>query len=551
MPFMGAKSIMRKFRTILCALIAALTLGLAAPGALAVDDPGIDTTYAAVLLAENDDQETVLYTKNADERLYPASLTKVMTVLLAVEDIESGKIALSDPVTAQPGFDFDMISGGSSVYIMQQETMTLESLLYCAMVASANDACNVIAQYVSGSISDFVARMNARAAELGCTNTNFTNTHGLPDANHYTTAWEFSRILREAAKHELFMTIASTITYTVPDTNVSSERNLESTNSLINPTNPLYPGDWGYEYAKGIKTGHTNDAGYCLASSAEKDGVKLLSVVMKSDAYAQDDGSWYYGNFADTRTLFEWGFNNFSYQDVLKSTEVVTEVPVSMGADAESVTARPSTTLSALLPNDVDLSTVERTITLTEEVAANGLTAPVNAGQVVGEITLTRDGVVLGSSPLVTTTSVDLSRMEYMKEQLGETLRTPGVILVFWALVLLFAVYIFVVVRYRSKRRAYQKRLAMARTVRLDMEDDEEELRQKRRVHATTGAPRRRGREDVMLTPDSAADEPTRVTGEVPSAGAPDNEPTRAVPDADAPNADATRDYFEEFFGKK
>lgn len=206
--------------------------------------------------------------------------------------------------------------------------------------------------------------MNARAAELGCTGTNFTNTHGLPDANHYTTAWDFSRIVREAAKHELFMTIASTINYTVPDTNVSSERVLESTNSLVNPTNPLYPGDWGYEYAKGIKTGHTNDAGYCLASSAEKDGVKLLSVVLKSEAYQQDDGSWYYGNFADTRTLFEWGFNNFSYQDVLKSTETVTEVPVAMGADADTVTARPSTTIRAFLPNDVDLTAVERTITL-------------------------------------------------------------------------------------------------------------------------------------------------------------------------------------------
>lgn len=160
------------------------------------------------------------------------------------------------------------------------------------------------------------------------------------------------------------MTIASTINYTVPDTNVSSERVLESTNSLVNPTNPLYPGDWGYEYAKGIKTGHTNDAGYCLASSAEKDGVKLLSVVLKSEAYQQDDGSWYYGNFADTRTLFEWGFNNFSYQDVLKSTETVTEVPVAMGADADTVTARPSTTIRAFLPNDVDLTAVERTITL-------------------------------------------------------------------------------------------------------------------------------------------------------------------------------------------
>ena len=226
--------------------------------------------------------------------------------------------------------------------------------------------------------------------------------------------------MREAAKHELFMTIASTINYTVPDTNVSSERVLESTNSLVNPTNPLYPGDWGYEYAKGIKTGHTNDAGYCLASSAKKDGVKLLSVVLKSEAYQQDDGSWYYGNFADTRTLFEWGFNNFSYRDVLKSTETVTELLVAMGADADTVYGRPSTTIRAFLPNDVDLTAVERTITLSPDVAADGLTAPVSAGQVVGEISVIRDGVVLGTSPLVTTTSVDLSRVEYMKDQLRE-----------------------------------------------------------------------------------------------------------------------------------
>ena len=546
---------MRKIRLAICVLLAAITLASAAPAARALDDPGIDSTYAAVLFSADGGQETVLYTKNETERLYPASLTKVMTVLLAVEDIEAGRIALSDPVTAQPGFDFDMIIGGTSAYIMQQETMTLESLLYCTMVASANDASNVVAQYVGGTISDFVARMNRRAEELGCTGTHFTNPHGLPDANHYTTASDFARILREAAKHELFMTIASAVRYTVPDTNLSSERRLESTNSLINPTNPLYPGDWGYQYAKGIKTGHTNAAGYCLASAAEKDGVRLLSVVLKSDAYQQADGTWYYGHFADTRTLFDWGFGNFSYQDVLRSTETVTEVPVTMGADAETVTARPSMNIRALLPNDVDPATVERTVTLSPEIAANGLTAPVEAGQVVGEVRVSRGGIVLGTSPLVTTTSVELSRMEFMKDQLRDTLRTPGVVLAFWVLVLLFALYMFLVVRYRAKRRAYQRRLELARTVRFDMEDDEEELRHSRRVRATTGAaPRRRYREDMMLTPDSAVDEPTRVTGEQPTLTA-DDEPTRLVPDAGAtaaePDRDATRDYFEEFFGKK
>ena len=306
---------MKKIRFIVCVLILALTAGMTAPGVLAVDDPQIDTTYAAVLLGVDDNgNQTVLYEKNENERVYPASLTKVMTVLLAVEDIEAGKIALTDQVTSQSGYDYDLVSGGSSAYIMLQETMTLESLLYCAMVASANDACNVIAQYVGGTIPDFIERMNTRAQELGCTNTHFANTHGLTDENHYTTAWDFSQIVREAASHELFMTIANTVNYTVPDTNVSVARELESTNSLINPTNTLYPGDWGYEYAKGIKTGHTESAGYCLASSAEKDGVKLVSVVFNCDSYEQEDGTTYYGNFADTRTLFEWGFENYRQQ---------------------------------------------------------------------------------------------------------------------------------------------------------------------------------------------------------------------------------------------
>ena len=306
---------MRKIRVFLCVLLAVLLVGSAAPGALAADDPQIDTTHAAMLVALGDDgEQTVLYEKNADERMYPASLTKVMTVLLAVEDIEAGKLALTDPVTAQAGFDYDLISAGSSVYIVSGETMTLENYLYCAMLSFGNDACNVIARYVGGTIADFIERMNTRAAELGCTDTHFANTHGLPNEDHYTTARDFSRIVCEAAEHELFMTICSTVTYTVPATNLSIERTLSNSNSLINPSNPLYPGDWGYEYAKGIKTGHTTAAGYCLASSAEKDGMRLVSVVLKCDSYTQADGTVYYGHFADTRTLFEWGFENYRQQ---------------------------------------------------------------------------------------------------------------------------------------------------------------------------------------------------------------------------------------------
>ena len=333
---------MKKRRTVITILLTAMLLCLFAPAAAALDDPQADSSYAVMLVAEKGSSETVLYAKNADEPLYPASLTKVMTVLLAVEAVEAGTVKLTDMVTAQDDLYFDLTPDSSSVYMSIGETMSLENLLYCAMVASANEACNVIAEYISGSVGEFVEQMNRRAGELGCENTHFVNTHGLQDAEHYTTARDFARILREASTHELIMEISNTVKYTVPDTNMSAERKLENTNSLINPTNPLYPGDYGYEYAKGVKTGHTSDAGYCLATTAEKDGVQLLAVIMKADAYQLDDGTWYYGHFADAKTLFNWAFDNFSYQEIVKSTEIITDMPVAMGADAQTVAIRPS-----------------------------------------------------------------------------------------------------------------------------------------------------------------------------------------------------------------
>ena len=549
---------MKKIRIISILLLACLTLSLFAPTAAALDDPQVDSSHAVVLLAEKGSSETVLYTKNEHERLYPASLTKVMTVLLALEAVESGRVRMSDPVTALPGFDFDMIIGGSSVYIANGETMTLENLLYCAMIASANDACNVIAEYVGGTISGFVDMMNARAAELGCTETHFTNTHGLPDDDHYTTAWDFGRILKEACSHEVFMDICDTINYTVPGTNMSAERRLENTNSLINPTNPLYPGDYGYEYARGVKTGHTDAAGYCLATAAVKDDVTLLAVIMNSDSYEMEDGSTYYGHFADARTLFEWAFNNFSFREILKSTEIILEMPVDMGAEADTVAIRPSSSISALLPNDANMDDFVRSVTVYDTAHGDGntLLAPVTAGQEVGEISVALNGRVYGTVRLVTSTGVDLSRVQFMKDQLSETLRRPAVVITFWALVLLFLTYLLAVIRYRMKRRSYQKRLEAARQIRLDLEEDEEERRRAKKIRT---APRKN---QVSMEPDSyrkkhapPVDEPTRVSGEIPGVSG----DTVVIPDkAGTENAEKPadgeeppRDYFEEFFGKK
>lgn len=149
-----------------------------------------------------------------------------------------------------------MYYAGSTSNIQAGEEMTLRDLMYCAMLGSANEACNIIAVHISGSLDAFVSLMNERAAELGCTGTHFNNTHGLPDSDHYTTARDFTMITCEAMAHDLFVEISGTVSYTVPATNMSGERRLSNTNGLINPESSTYPGYY-YEYARAGKTGHT------------------------------------------------------------------------------------------------------------------------------------------------------------------------------------------------------------------------------------------------------------------------------------------------------
>lgn len=545
---------MKKFRFPSFLLIFALLLAIAAPSAAALDDPSVDA-YGAVLMSIDGDSESVLYAKNENDLVYPASLTKIMTVLLAVEAIEAGTVGINDPVTAMPGFNFDQIEGGSTIWMGLGEVMPLEDLLYCAMVASANEVCNVIAEYIGGSVAGFVEMMNQRAAELGCTNTHFTNTHGLPNPDHYTTTMDFALIAREAVSHDLFMEVCNTVEITIPATNLAAERALSNTNSLINPDNPLYPGDYLYEGAAGVKTGHTNDAGYCLVSTAERDGVRVLGVIMNAQAYQMENGNWYYGHFADSTTLYDWAFENFSYQEIVKSTEIVADVPVAMGADTDSVSARPSVSITALLPNDVDLSAFTRTITIHSQETGEELVAPIAAGQVLGEITVSRDGVVYGSTSLVASTGVEMSRAQYMKGQLAETLRLPAVIITFWILVVLLALYLLLVVRYRAKRRAYMRRLANARMVQLDLEDDEED----NEVFETRPQPqsRRRARsveEDSSTRPMQRTKplrKPMYIEPDPVEDEEPEEAPTRVTPVLEQDDDENVRDYFEEFFGNK
>jgi D-alanyl-D-alanine carboxypeptidase (penicillin-binding protein 5/6) len=470
---------------------------------------------AIVLMDMNDNQ--VLYSRNADAKVYPASLTKIMTVLLAVEAIEEGRVGLYDTVTAQEDSTFDTTSDGSTANIQPGEIMTLQDLLYCALLASANEACNIIAEYLDGSVQDFIVEMNERAAELGCSHTHFANTHGLPDENHYTTAADMSLIAREAAESSLFMEICNTVSFTVPATNLSDARDLSNTNALINPDS-MYSDKYYYEYAAGIKTGYTSDAGYCLVSTASKNDISLLAVVMGASATGEGDAT-VYGNFADSIALYNWVFKNFSYREILKTTDQIAELPVSMGS-SDSVVLRPGSSVVALLPNDEDLGSFTIETSIYSEQEGSPLQAPIPAGEVLGEVTVSRNGVVYGTSTLVAGAAVELSRVQYMKTQLETTLQSTVVRVVFWALLVLVIVYILLVIRYRLRVARHKRRVRQARQAAAERK-------------AESGA-----------APKPPADAHTARAAERKGAVPPAH-------DGDARKTTADRDYFEEFFGRK
>ena len=442
---------MKKIRIIPLILTLCLLFGAFAPAASALDEPSLHSAKAVVLA--DLDSGRLLYSKNADEQRSPASLTKIMTVLLAIEALERGEVTLEEMVTAQSDCLEGLNTDSSTSGIQPGEVMRYQDLLYCAMVHSANEACNVLAHRVSGSVSAFVEKMNERAAELGCTNTHFADPNGLSNENHYTTAYEMYLITREAISHPLFAEICNTRGYDMPATNLSQARSFANSNALISADSD-YGSSYLYPAAAGVKTGFTQRAGYCLVSTAEKDGVRLLAVVMGCDGWL-NAGIDEYENFSDTIALYDWAFENFAYRQAVSTTNVVTRVQVELAADADSgVNLRPQNDVTLLLPKDLDLDKLELETTIFDDM----LIAPIGAGTVLGRAEIVIDGVDYGHVNLVNAAEVELSRKEFMNRQVHETIARPWVIVLLVFIVLLAGGYLVLVLRYRAQRRKYLRR---------------------------------------------------------------------------------------------
>lgn len=408
-------------------------------------DPDIQAK-AALLVDAN--TGNIVYAKNEHQELYPASLTKIMTALLVLEAVDSGKLSLDQQLTASDSIT-QLDADGSSAGIKVGEVMTVEQLLYCMLVVSANEACVILAEAVSGDVDTFVDAMNEKAKALGCENTHFVNPTGLHDSQHYTSAWDLYLITQEAMKHEDFMRICDTGDITLPATNLSEARSLHSTNYLISVwrSRGYYNTD-----AHGVKTGSTDAAGHCLVSSASKGSLSFISVMLGCEQLHLEGNEIRTMSFYETNRLFDWAFNNFAYQTVLTSDEILKEVAVSL-SKIDHVTVHPAEDVEVLLPKGLAAEDLERTITL----KSDPVEAPISAGDVLGTVTLSYDGTDYATVDLLALNDVEASRIltfwRDVKAFFSQTaVKVVGIILLAAVVALLLWKLVFGRRRYRYGR---------------------------------------------------------------------------------------------------
>lgn len=361
-------------------------------------DEGYETTAKAAIVV-NVTRDMVLYEKDADMQVYPASTTKVLMALVVSDSIKEGKYSLEDTFAAYDDLYFDIPWDGSTEYIQPGEVMTVDQYLHCALLSSANEACNALAVHDSGDVDTFVSKMNEKAAELGCTNSHFSDAHGIHHDDHYTTAREMYLIFKAALEDPIVGKIISTREYVVPETNMSEERELYNTNMLIQPDKPLY-----YEYAIGGKTGYTDEGGSCLVSASEKDGDLLICIIMGADIEVYEERV-VPGSFIEARNLYEWCYSEYNDWQVLMPSQVIESVPVEFGKDAEEV--------DALAVEDIRYymakTDAEENITYDVKLKKDPIAAPVHAGDTIGTVDLVLNGEVIATSKLAAASDIKIS----------------------------------------------------------------------------------------------------------------------------------------------
>jgi len=339
------------------------------------------------------DYETgeVLFDKNAHEKTYPASTTKVMTAVLVLENTN-----LDDVVT----IDYDLRAGGASMYLLKGESFTIRELLNALLIRSANDVAEALAIHIAGSVEDFAKMMNERAKELGALNTSFTNPHGLPDTEHITTAYDLAMISKHAMSFDIFREIVNTTMLTFEPTEQTPEtRYYRNTNKFLWGTGGanqiLYNGKYiniKYDIIDGIKTGYTGAAGNCLITSGVKDNHRVISVVLGASGA---------NVYSDSRTLIDYGHENFKLVSLTNNNSDDIKAPIQSGKTNIANLSISSDKL-AVISVDTDLGDIKKSISINEDI-----NAPITKGQVLGKLTYSLDNKVIGEVDLIAQDAIE------------------------------------------------------------------------------------------------------------------------------------------------
>ncbi len=332
-----------------------------------------------------------LYEKNPDKKVYPASITKIMTAVIILESEKfdkNAKIAMSESA-------LETVLGTGSVVsnLKAGEQISQLDLLYYVLMSSCGDCTYLAAEYYGGSIENFVNLMNQKAKELKLQGTSYENPVGLHHKDNYTTVRDIYTLTKYALKNELFSEVTASSRYTVPATNMSGERTLTTTNYLQNTNTNYY-----YQYAKGVKTGYTDEAGRCLVSTASYNGYNYMCILM---------GCPNTGNhqFNESRELYRWAFNNFKFKKIADSDEPVCEIPLNLSSETDFASLYFKEPFVSILPNNAD----DSTIIIKPELVSESVNAPVKKGQVLGKAKIYYAEKLIGTVDLVVGEDIDSS----------------------------------------------------------------------------------------------------------------------------------------------
>ena len=405
--------------------------------ASAYEPSGVEITANAAMLVSLDTDE-VLYEKNADKKVYPASITKIMTTLIILESEKydpEAKIAMTEEA-------LDLISGtGSSVSLLKAgEEITQLDLVYMVLMSSYGDCSLLAAIHYGGSVENFVNMMNSRAAELGLTGTHYENPIGLHHEQNYTTARDTYILTKFALQNETFKEVCESTRHTV-QTSMSGQRVLSTTNFLQDNTTNYY-----YTYAKGVKTGYTDEAGRCLVSTASYNGYNYMCLVFGCPPNEKK-------HFIESKELYRWAFNNFEFKKVADTSNPVAEISVDLSLDTDFVSLYVDEGFVSILPKDADDSTISIVPHPTKET----VDAPIKKGQVLGTADIIYAEKIIGTVNLISNENIEKSTMLTALRAVKNFFTSSYMKVLYVLIALVILIFIIAVIKMNSKKTKKRK----------------------------------------------------------------------------------------------